>query len=159
MSRRETEASSRLTRLLADSVRGNRPTAAETLSLLPHAPLAALQPVAEALALAGHGRAISFSRKVFIPLTQLCRDVCHYCTFAKAPRRLPAPYLALDEVLDLAHAGAGLDINLSKNISLNGDIRYVFLDASNFGEAVDSIADDYNGDFWAGTIGLNFKLF
>lgn len=58
-----------------------------------------------------------------------------------------------------AHAGAGLDINLSKNISLNGDIRYVFLDASNFGEAVDSIADDYNGDFWAGTIGLNFKLF
>ena len=107
MTRRETEASSRLTRLLADSVRGNRPTAAETLSLLPHAPLAALQPVAEALALAGHGRAISFSRKVFIPLTQLCRDVCHYCTFAKAPRRLPAPYLALDEVLDLAHAGAG----------------------------------------------------
>ena len=58
-----------------------------------------------------------------------------------------------------AHAGAGLDISLGKNISLNGDVRYVFLDASNFGEALDAVADDYNGDFWAGTIGLNFKLF
>lgn len=106
MNRRDTEASGKLARLLADSARGDRPTAAEALSLLPHAPLAALQPVAEALARVGHGRAISYSRKVFIPLTQLCRDVCHYCTFAKAPRRLPAPYLTLDKVLDVAHTGA-----------------------------------------------------
>ena len=34
----------------------------------------------------GHGRLISYSRKVFIPLTHLCRDVCHYCTFAERPR-------------------------------------------------------------------------
>jgi len=39
---------------------------------------------------AEHGDRISYSRKIFIPLTQLCRDVCHYCTFAKAPARLPA---------------------------------------------------------------------
>jgi FO synthase len=43
---------------------------------------------------------------VFVPLTQLCRDVCHYCTFAKAPRGLKAPYLTPDEVLDIARAGA-----------------------------------------------------
>jgi len=40
---------------------------------------------------AGHGRLISYSRKVFIPLTRLCRDVCHYCPFAKAPKGIEAP--------------------------------------------------------------------
>ena len=49
---------------------------------------------------------MTYSRKVFIPLTQLCRDVCHYCTFAKAPRAARAPYLAPDEVLAIARAGA-----------------------------------------------------
>jgi FO synthase len=49
----------------------------------------------------------SYSRKVFIPLTQLCADVCHYCTFAKAPSRLDAPYLSVEQVLEIARAGAG----------------------------------------------------
>ena len=49
---------------------------------------AELLPVAESLTLAGFGETVTYSRKVFIPLTQLCRDVCHYCTFAKAPRHL-----------------------------------------------------------------------
>ncbi|MEZ5458237.1 MAG: 7,8-didemethyl-8-hydroxy-5-deazariboflavin synthase CofG [Steroidobacteraceae bacterium] len=55
--------------------------------------------------------AITFSRKVFIPLTRLCRDVCRYCTFATTPSDLPAPYLGLDEVLAIARAGrdAGCD--------------------------------------------------
>ncbi len=53
----------------------------------------------------GHGNLVSYSRKVFIPLTQLCRDVCHYCTFAKAPRNLKAAYLLPDEVLDIARSG------------------------------------------------------
>ena len=54
---------------------------------------------------------ITFSRKVFIPLTRLCRDVCRYCTFATTPSDLPAPYLSLDEVLAIARAGrdAGCD--------------------------------------------------
>ncbi len=54
---------------------------------------------------AGHGRLISYSRKVFIPLTQLCRDVCHYCTFAKAPRNLDAAFLGSEDVLNIARAG------------------------------------------------------
>ena len=53
----------------------------------------------------GHGSTISYSRKVFIPLTKLCRDVCHYCTFAETPRAGHAPYLSMGEVLAIARAG------------------------------------------------------
>src|SRR5665213_351479 len=49
---------------------------------------------------------ITWSRKVFIPLTQLCADICHYCTFAKPPRALRSPYLRPEEVLDVARRGA-----------------------------------------------------
>jgi FO synthase len=52
------------------------------------------------------GRRVTYSPKVFIPLTMLCRDRCGYCTFAKAPARLAAPYLSPDEVLRIARAGA-----------------------------------------------------
>jgi FO synthase len=49
---------------------------------------------------------VSYSPKVFIPLTQLCRDVCRYCTFAQAPRELKAPYLSVEEAVAIAQAGA-----------------------------------------------------
>lgn len=49
---------------------------------------------------------VTYSRKVFVPLTQLCRDVCGYCTFAKAPRKMAAAYLTPEEVLTIARAGA-----------------------------------------------------
>ncbi len=52
-----------------------------------------------------YGRLISYSRKVFIPLTKLCRDVCHYCTFAEHPRDGHAAYLTGGEVLAIARAG------------------------------------------------------
>jgi FO synthase len=55
---------------------------------------------------AGRPGVVTYSRKVFIPLTRLCRDRCHYCTFATVPARLPAPYLDRDEVLAIARAGA-----------------------------------------------------
>ncbi len=54
---------------------------------------------------AAHGSRISYSRKVFIPLTRLCRDVCHYCTFAQPPRSNEQAYLTIDQVLDIARAG------------------------------------------------------
>src|ERR1700752_2851675 len=69
------------------------------------APLAELIAEAGALRDSAHGRLISYSRKVFIPLTKLCRDVCHYCTFAETPRTGHASYLSLDEVLAIARAG------------------------------------------------------
>src|SRR5205823_8052503 len=52
------------------------------------------------------GRLVTYSPKVFVPLTKLCRDVCHYCTFARPPRRGERAYLTLDEVLAVARAGA-----------------------------------------------------
>jgi FO synthase len=55
-----------------------------------------------------HGRLITYSPKVFIPLTMLCRDVCHYCTFARPPRRGERAYMTIDEVLDVARAGAAV---------------------------------------------------
>jgi len=55
---------------------------------------------------AGWGNLVTYSPKVFIPLTKLCRDVCHYCTFARPPIEGRRAYLSLDEVLDIARAGA-----------------------------------------------------
>ncbi len=68
-------------------------------------PTAELLPYAASLRDAGHGRNVSYSRKVFIPLTRLCRDVCHYCTFAQAPSGVNSPYLAPEQVLAIARAG------------------------------------------------------
>ncbi|MPY72819.1 MAG: 7,8-didemethyl-8-hydroxy-5-deazariboflavin synthase subunit CofH [Alphaproteobacteria bacterium] len=67
---------------------------------------AALTQAAARLRDAGHPVAFSYSRKVFIPLTQLCRDVCHYCTFAHPPRKGQRAYMTRDEVLAVARAGA-----------------------------------------------------
>src|SRR5215210_2393416 len=55
---------------------------------------------------AGHGPLITYSPKVFIPLTKLCRDVCHYCTFAHPPRRGQRAYMTVEEVLEVARVGA-----------------------------------------------------
>jgi FO synthase len=57
---------------------------------------------------AGRSGIITYSKKVFIPLTRLCRDRCHYCTFATTPGRVESPYLSPDEVLEIARQGAAL---------------------------------------------------
>ncbi len=67
-----------------------------------------LAQVAAALRDTGHRNLITYSKKVFIPLTHLCRDVCHYCTFAVTPRKVEAPYLSIEQVLDIAREGAAL---------------------------------------------------
>jgi FO synthase len=69
-------------------------------------PLEDLCAEARALRDEGHGRLVTYSPKVFIPLTKLCRDVCHYCTFAQPPRRGERAYLTVDDVLRIARAGA-----------------------------------------------------
>jgi len=56
----------------------------------------------------GHPDLQTYSRKVFLPLTQLCRDSCHYCTFAKAPKRLHSPYMSVEEAVAVAAQGAAL---------------------------------------------------
>src|SRR4051812_49546531 len=57
---------------------------------------------------AGRPGVITYSRKVFIPLTRLCRDRCGYCTFATSPAKLDAPFLSPDEVVAIARQGAAL---------------------------------------------------
>ena len=52
------------------------------------------------------GDVVTYSPKVFIPLTELCRDVCRYCTFAKTPGNVSAPYLSVDKAVDIARRGA-----------------------------------------------------
>ncbi|HYP38526.1 MAG TPA: 7,8-didemethyl-8-hydroxy-5-deazariboflavin synthase CofG, partial [Stellaceae bacterium] len=91
-----------LTRVAA----GRRLSAGEALALADCTDPRPLMRVAAALRDAAHGDLISYSRKVFIPLTQLCRDVCHYCTFAHPPRRGEPAYLDADQVLAIASAGA-----------------------------------------------------
>ena len=95
------------TRNLLSAVQGGRrPDRAEALALAAEDDLAPLLDCAAALRDRAHPDVVTYSRKVFIPLTHLCRDVCHYCTFATPPRRGEAAFMTPDEVLRVAEAGA-----------------------------------------------------
>ncbi len=83
-----------------------RPSRETALDLARDTDLPGLMRRAAALRDAGFGRPVSYSRKVFIPLTKLCRDVCHYCTFARPPRPGERAYMTLDEVVEVARRGA-----------------------------------------------------
>ncbi len=90
------------------SDRGVVPTHERALALANELDTAALAEIAAGLRDRGFHNVVTYSKKVFIPLTHLCRDVCHYCTFAQVPRKLKAPFMTLDEVLEIAHHGAAL---------------------------------------------------
>src|SRR5947209_16059170 len=75
-------------------------------SALLDAPLEELCAEARLLRDGGRGTTVTYSPKVFIPLTKLCRDVCHYCTFAGPPKRGERAYMTAEEVLEIARAGA-----------------------------------------------------
>ena len=96
-----------LRRALARAEQGKAVSVAEAAALMEaRGPdLERLGMVAAHLRDLGSGDRITYSRKVFIPLTMLCRDHCHYCTFAKPPAKLSAPYLTPDEVLSIARGG------------------------------------------------------
>ena len=89
----------------------SRPTEDEALGLLDTPNLSALMERATILRDAGFGNVVTYSRKVFIPLTQLCRDVCHYCTFAQPPKPNERAYLTIDEMIDVARQGANAGCN------------------------------------------------
>ena len=94
------------TELLEKAAKGQGLSDDEALSLGEFSNTDDLLKVAGPVRDLAHPNAISYSRKVFIPLTHLCRDVCHYCTFAQVPRKLKAPYLTPEEVLKIASEGA-----------------------------------------------------
>ena len=77
----------------------------DALSLMEEGPLEALLATAAAVRDRFKGRSVSYSKKVFIPLTHLCRDYCGYCTFRADPQAGVQPYMLPDEVLAVAEAG------------------------------------------------------
>jgi FO synthase len=91
--------------LLARARDGHRLSAAEAMSLADCTDNGALMQAAATLRDEGHGDLVSYSRKVFIPLTKLCRDSCHYCTFAIPPRKGERAYLTPEDVLAIAERG------------------------------------------------------
>ncbi|GIS90932.1 MAG: hypothetical protein CM1200mP20_09730 [Pseudomonadota bacterium] len=82
-----------------------RPDFREAVALEEISAVEPLMQLAATLRDGGHGDLVTYSPKVFIPLTVLCRDVCHYCTFARRPRELSQVYLDDSQVLEIAHAG------------------------------------------------------
>jgi len=84
----------------------SRPTRDEAYGLCADSDVPALMKQAAALRDDGFGSVVTYSRKVFIPLTKLCRDVCHYCTFAQPPRPGEPAYLSIDEMVEIARQGA-----------------------------------------------------
>lgn len=106
-------------------------TREDALSLMNETPLPALLDAAAAVRDRFKGRSVSYSRKVFIPLTHLCRDYCGYCTFRADPQPGVQPYMMPDEVLALAEAGrqAGCKEAL---FSLGDQPERVFPEAKDF---------------------------
>ncbi|QFU76528.1 7,8-didemethyl-8-hydroxy-5-deazariboflavin synthase subunit CofH [Halioglobus maricola] len=92
--------------LSAQLKHGQMPSEAQALALAGFDDIASMTELASAIRDSGHGNVITYSRKVFIPLTKLCRDVCHYCTFAQTPSRLDQVFMPVEEVLELCREGA-----------------------------------------------------
>lgn len=85
--------------LLESIEAGLRLSDSDALQLAEVTDTAALARQAVALRDQGFGDVVTYSRKVFLPLTQLCRDVCHYCTFAQTPSHIAQPYMSVEQVL------------------------------------------------------------
>jgi FO synthase len=97
--------SDRLESALEPGLEGRGISGEQALLLMEQAPLSVLCEAASAVRNRSKGRSVSYSRKVFIPLTHLCRDYCAYCTFRADPRPGVQPYMLPDEVLAVAEAG------------------------------------------------------
>jgi FO synthase len=95
----------RLDQVLAQAEKGNGLGRGEALLFMEKADLPSLLQAASAVRDRHHGRTVSFSKKIFIPLTRLCRDYCGYCTFRRDPGEEGGRFLTPDEVLAFAIAG------------------------------------------------------
>jgi FO synthase len=121
----------RVDAVLEAGLEGRGVSREDALSLMNDAPLGALLDGAAAVRDRFKGRWVSYSRKVFIPLTHLCRDYCGYCTFRSDPQAGVQPYMTPDEVLAVAEAGrrAGCKETL---FSLGDQPERVFPEARDF---------------------------
>src|SRR5579859_3186267 len=92
-------------RALEAGLEGRGISSEQALLLMKRAPLSVLCEAASAVRNRSKGRTVSYSKKVFIPLTHLCRDYCGYCTFRADPEPGRQLYMTPDEVLAVAEAG------------------------------------------------------
>src|SRR3954453_11595510 len=116
----------------------------QSLGLLDR-PLADLLVQARTIRDAADGQRITFSPKVFIPLTMVCRDRCGYCTFAQPPARLEAPYLTPEQVLRIARQGAAAGCHealftLGERPEHRYPVAAAWLEANGYGTTVDYLA-------------------
>lgn len=89
----------------SEALAGRTPASNKALALAQEEDTATLMQLASHIRDSGFRNVITYSRKVFIPLTHLCRDVCHYCTFAQTPKKVQAPYMTVAEVLSQVREG------------------------------------------------------
>jgi 7,8-didemethyl-8-hydroxy-5-deazariboflavin synthase CofG subunit len=106
LARRDEDSAQRIADVLARGEEGKELSRDDALLLIEEAPLESLLLAASSLRDRLKGRVVSYSKKVFIPLTHLCRDYCGYCTFRSDPVMGRSPYLTPDEVLAVSEAGA-----------------------------------------------------
>ncbi|TXH48785.1 MAG: 7,8-didemethyl-8-hydroxy-5-deazariboflavin synthase subunit CofH [Cellvibrionales bacterium] len=121
-------------------------TSEDFLSLADCNDTAALMAQARALRDAGFHNVVTFSKKVFIPLTHLCRDVCHYCTFAQTPKKIDSAYMTREQVLEIARAGAAAGckealFTLGEKPELRYNAARQALDAMGYASTVDYLYD------------------
>jgi 7,8-didemethyl-8-hydroxy-5-deazariboflavin synthase CofG subunit len=106
LARHDADSAPRIAEALARGEEANGLSRKDALLLIEEAPLDALLHIASSLRDRLKGRTVSYSKKIFIPLTHLCRDYCGYCTFRSDPVAGRAAYMTPDEVLAVAEAGA-----------------------------------------------------
>ena len=94
--------------LLDAALQDQLPSDRDALTLATETDTRKLAAVAAQLRDRGFGNLVTYSRKVFIPLTHLCRDVCHYCTFAQTPKHIAAPFMSIEQVVEIARQGKAL---------------------------------------------------
>ena len=92
------------------------------------------------------GDKVTYSKKIFIPLTNLCRDVCHYCTFAKAPKKVEKPYMSFEEIVSLAHQGKEMGckealFTLGEKPELRYKTAREFLKANGFNTTIEYLTE------------------
>lgn len=123
-----------------------RPTDQQALALADWHDTAALMAVAQTVRDHGFHNLMTYSRKVFIPVTQLCRNVCHYCTFAKTPRALTNIYMTKEQVLEAARQGEAMGCKEALfTLGERPELRYrearEFLRNSGFSSTLEYVAD------------------
>lgn len=135
-----------LLEIFAQQVLANKPLSdSQALQLVQIDDTAALMQIAAQLRDRGFRNVVTYSRKVFLPLTQLCRDVCHYCTFAQTPRHIESPYMSVEAVIDQVKAAEKLGckealLTLGEKPELRYRVAREALDAIGFATTLDYVA-------------------